>query len=95
MEARRGVVQPAVRPQGLDQLVLALGGDDPSDEEEIGPTPFLGGGEFRRHPAIGWGAHPPVVHQDRDHRGPTVTGPPEVPLVEAAVGQSQLRPVRQ
>ena len=53
MEAGRGVVQPPVRPQGLDQLVLALGGDDPPDEEEVGPAPCLGGGELRRHPAIG------------------------------------------
>ena len=101
LEARRAthqvqaglpVVEPAVGPQRLDQLVLGLGGHDPPDEEDVGAAARPEPGQFRRHPGVRGPGDPPVVRQDGNDRGVPAPRPAELLLAEGALGQPEQRP---
>ena len=89
VEAGPGVVEAAVGPQRLDELVLRLGGHDPAHEEDVGPAAGAQAGQLGGHPRIRGGRDAPVVGQDgHDGRAPAARTP-ELLLAEPALGQAE------
>ncbi len=78
MQARLPVVEAAVGPQRLDELVLGLGGHDPPDEEDVGAAARPEPGQLGRHPRVGGAGDALVVGQDGRDGGAPAPRPPEL-----------------
>ena len=63
VEAGLGVVEAAVRPERLDQLVLRLGRHDAPDEEDVGAALGLASGQLGPDAWVGCFGDPAVVGQ--------------------------------
>ena len=85
------VVEAAVRPERLDELVLRLGRHDAAHEEEVGAAVGPAPGQLGLDAGVGPLGDPAVVGQGGGDRRAPAPGRSERPLAEAAAGQPEHR----